>query len=146
MITLIVKGTIDDACQAALAHGVNLESAVRHPRFDETICRALSIYESAAQKWFGETIGVAPFPAGTLTWYGAVRAPDDADKVAVLGAFPAKPRVFGTRKRGEPWPIKLKENAKADWEYEVSNGGTVLGFDDWLAHRANTWEPSAAVK
>jgi hypothetical protein len=24
---------------------------------------------------------------------------------------------------------------RSDWEYEVSNGDTVLGFDDWQAHK-----------
>ena len=29
-----------------------------------------------------------------------------------------------------------EDTDRKDWEYEVANGDTVLGFDEWLDHRA----------
>lgn len=34
------------------------------------------------------------------------------------------------------WPENAQERSDfSDWQYEVSNGDTVLGFRDWVAHR-----------
>lgn len=34
------------------------------------------------------------------------------------------------------WPENAQErNDFSDWQYEVTNGDTVLGFRDWIMHR-----------
>lgn len=33
------------------------------------------------------------------------------------------------------WPETAEERARySDWQYEVANGDTILGFRDWMDH------------
>lgn len=44
------------------------------------------------------------------------------------------------------WPDTEQEKvAYVDWQYEAGNGDTILGFRDWLAHRADAEAADAAV-
>ncbi len=47
----------------------------------------------------------------------------------------------------EPWPVEAApvapdevEVLMRDWQYEVSNGDTLLGFEDWQAHKQESEE------
>lgn len=79
MLQLIIKGNAGAARIHAAEHGIALISAINHPRFNETIARADYSVEDKARAWFCETRGDAPYPLGTLTWYGTTRAVPDQD-------------------------------------------------------------------
>ena len=45
------------------------------------------------------------------------------------------------------WPTSpAEELAFKDWQYEVANGDTVLGFREWLAQQYRPMSPKAAPK
>lgn len=69
MITLIIKGTIQEAFAAADKHGIELTSIVPHARWAECICTTNAPSHLVAQ-WFGEFNGEPPYPPGSVTWYG----------------------------------------------------------------------------
>ena len=74
-LQLIVKGNATDARVACAYNGITVQSAIGHPRFNETLIRADDKFEHDAQMWFvasGIYDDRKPAPVGTLLWYGSV--------------------------------------------------------------------------
>ena len=69
-IQLIIKGNIAQAHDYAREYGISLNQVREHPRFDETIARCSDDYRTAVVRWFCTPHFAAPYPIGTLLWYG----------------------------------------------------------------------------
>lgn len=73
--------TIQGAHAAAAVHGISLENAVKHPRYDEVsadaklLSRGNSLVPEATVlitrliNWVCDTVEQAPYPEGTLLFY-----------------------------------------------------------------------------
>jgi hypothetical protein len=72
MYTLIIKGDETAAFAACREHKVEITSIVKHNKFDE--CIVTTPYwpniDTILVQWFCESNAPAPYPAGTLMWYG----------------------------------------------------------------------------
>lgn len=70
MIICIVKGTVREAQDAAYhCHGIP-HQWFSTTRFGEQVLRVEDNYLELVVEWFCRTQGKAPFPPGTLLWYG----------------------------------------------------------------------------
>lgn len=70
-MTLVVKGSFKDVKRACEDHGVIPQSIIWNARFNECIVVVyVPVAWSTLAAWFCDTDGQAPFPSGTLLWYG----------------------------------------------------------------------------
>jgi hypothetical protein len=73
VLTVIVKGSAQDAAKAASERGIPF-AFVRENRLSagalETIGHVSAEWERAVQAWFCEEPRQAPFPVGACLWYG----------------------------------------------------------------------------
>lgn len=69
MITLIIKGGLHAAHDAAQKHGVKLVETTTHNRFAEVIASTKDENLALVTAWFCEPPNEAPYPAGALMFY-----------------------------------------------------------------------------
>jgi hypothetical protein len=80
MIRLIIKGTVQEASEAATAHGLTLVKSRTLGRNErETVADVADDTRATVAAWFNEPpyaaqVGVG-FPAGSLLWYQEGAAP-----------------------------------------------------------------------
>lgn len=85
MLRLIIKGTKQEAILAAAAWHIRLSEPHEHHwnqsnyTLVETIALVDDAFTDRVVKWFAEVHDDAPFPIGTLLWYGDV-GPDNRRK------------------------------------------------------------------
>jgi hypothetical protein len=69
-LTLLIKGMKDEALEAAELRGIPVSDANQNPESNETTCVTHEHNLTHVIDWFNEGPFEAPFPAGTLLWYG----------------------------------------------------------------------------
>jgi hypothetical protein len=73
-ITLLIKGTVEEAKAALVAHGVNPADWLTTPTLGdrpdpETTLRVRAENEPGLARWFAEPPCEAPYPPGSLLYY-----------------------------------------------------------------------------
>jgi hypothetical protein len=73
MITLVIKGTKDEARKAAADRGVPLNTiGIESMNKQETVGTVGEYCRPLVEKWFGEPPKEPPFPVGTLLWWSII--------------------------------------------------------------------------
>lgn len=75
-LVLVVKGEMDDASTEISDRRGSIIRMNKHERFEEVICHVEMSWDAAAE-WFLDGMNeTAPFPAGSLLWFGPLEEKD----------------------------------------------------------------------
>ncbi len=72
ILSLVVKGDRFQAAQSAAERGIPFAFVRELSRWNETVGRVPVSFRLGVMRWFGESNGAAPFPAGTLLHFSEI--------------------------------------------------------------------------